>query len=93
MIKNVILSVVNPLGIRERGHLPMEPLPGICPGTTVSLNLSTDPSPKQLVAMLLNYSGYAPGLTRRVSLVQQELFTLSTQVHLQFLMVFVLLDL
>jgi hypothetical protein len=29
MIKNVILSVVNPLGIRERGHLPLEPLPGM----------------------------------------------------------------
>jgi hypothetical protein len=36
MIKNVILSVVNPLGFQGRGHRPLEPLPGLCPGAIVS---------------------------------------------------------
>jgi hypothetical protein len=40
------------------------------------LYMVPDQSPKQLLPMLLNYSGYAPGLTRRVSLVEQELPTL-----------------
>jgi hypothetical protein len=39
--------------------------------------MAPDPSPKQLVPIFLNYSCYAPGLTRRVSLVEQELFTIT----------------
>jgi len=40
MIKNVILSVVNPLGFLRRGLRPLEPLPGLEPLLAVN-----DPRP------------------------------------------------
>jgi hypothetical protein len=38
--------------------------------------MASSQSPKQLLPILFNCSGYSPGLTRRVSLVEQDLHTL-----------------
>jgi hypothetical protein len=56
MIKNVTLSSVH-------NYAP-DPLPALCSEHTGGAYVTPDTSPKQLVSMLLLYSGYAPAFVR-----------------------------